>query len=330
VAGESTRAVLAALAANLGIAVSKFVAAAVTGSSAMLSEGIHSVVDTGNQGLLLLGMQQSRKPADVKHPFGYGKELYFWTLVTAILIFAVGGGMSFYEGVTHLIRPVPLTDATWNYVVIGIALVFEGVSWRIAFREFRKVTKGRGFVRSVHTSKDPTLITVLLEDSAAIIGLLIALGGVALGHWFENPYFDGSASIAIGLLLAAVAVVLAYESKGLLVGEGVNPGKLEAIRTLIGADPSVEEVVRVLTMHFGPHEILLNLDIRFREDLSVTQVTEAIDRIEQKICRAHPDVKRIFIEIELLSPKRRAGRRELYASGANPRPSPPNLPYAVL
>src|SRR5512143_3805661 len=178
-AGESTRAVLAALAANFGIAISKFVAAAITGSSAMLSEGSHSVVDTGNQGLLLLGMRQSRKAADAQHPFGYGKELYFWTLITAILIFAVGGGMSFYEGVTHLIRPTPLTDATRNYIVIGIALLFEGVSWRIAFREFRNVAKGRGFIRSVHTSKDPTLIAVLLEDSAALIGLLIALGGVA-------------------------------------------------------------------------------------------------------------------------------------------------------
>jgi cation diffusion facilitator family transporter len=315
-AGESTTAVLAALAANLGIAVSKFVAAGITGSSAMLSEGIHSVVDTGNQGLLLLGMRQSRKPADAQHPFGYGKELYFWTLVTAILIFAVGGGMSFYEGVTHLVSPVPLTDATWNYVVIGIALVFEGVSWGIAFREFRKVAKGRGLIRSVHTTKDPTLITVLLEDSAAIIGLLIALVGVAMGHWLENAYFDGSASIAIGLLLAAVAVVLAYESKGLLVGEGVHPAKLAAIRALIEADPSVEEAVRVLTMHFGPQEILLNLDIRFREDLSVAEVTQAIDRIEQKICRAHPDVNHIFVEIESLSPKRRAGRQELRASGA--------------
>jgi cation diffusion facilitator family transporter len=315
-AGESTTAVLAALAANLGIAVSKFVAAGITGSSAMLSEGIHSVVDTGNQGLLLLGMRQSRKPADAQHPFGYGKELYFWTLVTAILIFAVGGGMSFYEGVTHLMSPVPLTDATWNYVVITIALVFEGVSWWIAFREFRKVAKGRGVIRSVHTTKDPTLITVLLEDSAAIIGLLIALVGVAMGHWLENAYFDGSASIAIGLLLAAVAVVLAYESKGLLVGEGVHPAKLAAIRAAIEADPAVEGAVRVLTMHFGPREILLNLDIRFREDLSVAEATQAIDRIEQKICRAHPDVTRIFIEIESLSPKRRAGRQELRASGA--------------
>jgi cation diffusion facilitator family transporter len=310
-AGESRRAVLVALAGNVGIAVSKFVAAAITGSSAMLSEGIHSVVDTGNQGLLLLGMRQSRRPADAQHPFGYGKELYFWTLVTAILIFAVGGGMSFYEGVTHLIDPTPLTDASWNYVVVGIALVFEGVSWTIAFREFRKTTKGRGLIRSVHTSKDPT---VLLEDSAAIIGLLIALFGVAFGHRLDNPYFDGGASVAIGVLLAAVAVILAYESKGLLIGEGVRPRTLASIRALVEADPAVEEAVRVLTMHFGPHEILLNLDIRFREELTITQVTEAIDRIEQTICRTHPDVNRIFIEIESLSPKRRAGRRERYAS----------------
>ena len=306
-AQESKRAVLAALAGNLAIAVSKFVAAAVTGSSAMLSEGIHSVVDTGNQGLLLFGMRQSRRPADDSHPFGYGKELYFWTLMTAVLIFAVGGGMSFYEGVTHLMKPRPLTDATWNYVVIAIAVAFEGASWTIAFREFRGRMRGTGFFRSVHASKDPTLFTVLLEDSAAIIGLFLALAGIALGHWLNNPTFDGSASIAIGILLASVAVLLAYESKGLLVGEAVRPDTLASIRKLIASDPAVREAVRVLTMHFGPHEVLLNLDLHFRTGLSDAEVSDAVDRIENSIREKHPDVKRIFIEMASLRSERVPG-----------------------
>lgn len=305
-AAESRKAVIAALLGNLAIAISKFVAAAFTGSSAMISEGIHSVVDTGNQGLLLFGMRQSRRMPDATHPFGYGKELYFWTLITAVLIFAVGGGMSFYEGITHILNPVPLTDATWNYVVIAIALLFEGYSWSVAYRAFRRTGRRRGFFKSLHASKDPSLMTVLLEDSAAIIGLVIALLGVALGHWLHNPYLDGSASVAIGILLAAVAVVLAYESKGLLVGEAVLPEKLAAIRSLIEADPAVREAVRALSMHFGPHEILLNLDIRFRDGLSIAELSAAIDRIEEAIRRDHPDIQRIFIEMELLTSKRRA------------------------
>jgi cation diffusion facilitator family transporter len=306
-AQESKRAVLAALCGNLAIAVSKFVAASITGSSAMISEGIHSVVDTGNQGLLLFGMHRSRKPPDASHPFGYGKELYFWTLVTAILIFAVGGGMSMYEGISHLINPVPLTDATWNYIVIGAAIVFEGASWTVAFRQFRTTMRGRGFFRSVHASKDPSLITVLLEDSAAVIGLVIALAGVALGHWLENPYLDGSASIAIGILLAAVAVFLAYECKELLVGEAVQPQTLASIRSLIEADPAVRETVQALTMHFGPDEVLLNVDIRFEESLSLAELSVAIDRIEASIRSHHPEIKRIFIEFESLTSKRHGG-----------------------
>ena len=314
--GESKKAVFAALAGNLAIAVSKFVAAAITGSSAMVSEGIHSIVDTGNQGLLLLGMRRSRRPADETHPFGYGKELYFWTLVAAILIFAVGGGMSFYEGVTHLLNPRPLTDATWNYSVIGLAFVFEGISWSVAFRGLRAARQGQGFFQSIHSSKDPTLITVLLEDTAALVGLLIALAGVALGHWLDNPYLDGSASIGIGVVLASVAIFLAYESKGLLVGEAVLPSTLAEIRALVSADPAVKGLVRALTMHFGPHEILLNLDIRFRAGLSIAEATAAIDRIEESIRRHHSDVKRIFIEIESLSGMRESSKDRLQKSRA--------------
>lgn len=309
-AQESKRAVFAALAANFAIAASKFTAAAFTGSSAMLSEGIHSLVDTGNQVLLLVGMRQSRKRADAQHPFGYGKELYFWTLIAAVMIFAVGGGMSFYEGVIHLIDPRPIIDPTWNYIVIGAALLFEGTSWVIAYRQFRRSGARRGLIHAVHTSKDPTLITILLEDSAALIGLIVALAGVTLGTLLDNPLFDGAASILIGVLLAGVAVILAAESKGLLVGEAVEPETLAEIRRLIEADPAVDRAARLLTTYFGPHDILLNLDIRFRRGLALGEVTDAISRIEDDIRRSHPDVSRIFVEIEALSPERRGEGRQ--------------------
>lgn len=300
-AEESRTAIFAALGANLAIAVSKFVAASFTGSSAMLSEGIHSVVDTGNQGLLLLGIRQSRKPADEAHPFGYGKELYFWTLIVAILIFAVGGGMSFYEGVAHLRHPAPITDPTWNYVVLGVAILFEGASWTVAMRQFHAQRRGKGLWRAIHTSKDPTLFTVLLEDTAAIFGLIVALVGIYLGHRLGNPYFDGGASLVIGVILAAVAIILAVETKGLLIGEGADPLMQKAIRALAAADADVDEALPPLTMHFGPHEILLALNLRFRPELSANDVAAAVDRLEARIRAEHPDIRRIFVEAKAVT-----------------------------
>ena len=213
-AKESKTTIFAALGANLAIAVSKFIAAAFTGSSAMLSEGIHSIVDTGNQGLLLLGLHRSRKPADAVRPFGYGKELYFWTLIVAILIFAIGGGMSFYEGIAHLRHPRPISDPSWNYAVLGAAIVFEGFSWTVALRELLANRGEKSIWNAIHTSKDPTLFTVLLEDSAALLGLIVALAGIYLGHRLGNPYLDGSASIVIGVILAVVAVFLGLREQG--------------------------------------------------------------------------------------------------------------------
>jgi cation diffusion facilitator family transporter len=313
-AKESKRAIFAALGANLAIAASKFVAAAFTGSSAMLSEGIHSIVDTGNQGLLLLGMRRSRRPADAVHPFGYGKELYFWTLIVAILIFAVGGGMSFYEGIAHLRHPRPMTDATWNYAVLGAAMVFEGFSWTVALRELLAQRGEKSIWGAIHTSKDPTLFTVLLEDTAALLGLVVALVGIYLGHRLENPYLDGGASIVIGLILAAVAVLLAYESKGLLIGEGADPAIRRSIRSLVAADRDVEEALPPLTMHFGPHEILLALNVRFHADLPASKVATAVDRLEERIRAAHPDIRRIFVEAKALS----GGARHSSARDAPP------------
>ncbi len=303
----SKRTIVAAMGANVAIAATKFVAAAVTGSSAMLSEGIHSLVDSGNGLLLLLGLRRSQRPADASHPFGHGKELYFWTLIVAIMIFAVGGGMSMYEGISHLLHPNPLHNPLWNYLVLGLAILFEGYSWTVAVREFRGTQQGQGVWRAIHTSKDPTIFTVLFEDSAALLGLLVALVGVYLGHRLENPSLDGVASIMIGGLLAAVAVLLAYESKGLLVGESAGAAVVAHIRAVAEADPAVEWIMPPLTMHLGPHDVLLNLEIKFRDGLSAAEIGAAVERIEHNLRRRDPDIKRIFIEAESLSP---AGRQE--------------------
>jgi cation diffusion facilitator family transporter len=298
---SSKKAIFAAIGGNLAIAVMKFVAAAFSGSSAMLSEGIHSLVDTGNGLLLLLGIRLSRKPADTSHPFGYGKEIYFWTLIVAVLIFAVGGGMSMYEGISHLFHPHPLANPLWNYVVLGLAIVFEGIVWVIAFKAFRAAQGGQSLWQAIRTSKDTTMFAVLFEDTAALSGLLVALLGVYFGHQFDNPYLDGTASILIGLILAAVAVLLAYESKGLLVGESADTQAVAGIRALAEADPAVERVMPPLTMHMGAHDVLLNLQIQFRQGLSAAEVEAAVKRLEIAIRRQHPDIQRIFIEAGSLS-----------------------------
>ncbi len=261
----------------------------------MLSEGIHSLVDTGNGALLLLGFRRSQRPADSQHPFGHGKELYFWSLIVAILIFALGGGMSVYEGVTHLSHP-QLHDPTWNYVVLGIAFVFESISSFLAFRAFRKEMRGQGIFKTIQASKDPTSFTVLFEDTAALLGLIVAFLGIWLGHLLNNPYLDGVASIVIGLILASVAALLAYETKGLLIGESVDPETLAEIRAIAAADETVEEVRKSLTMHFGPQEVLLTLDIRFKQDLSAQQITQAINRIEANLRARHPQIRHLYIE----------------------------------
>ena len=298
--GESLTAIFAAIIGNLLIAVTKFSAAAVTGSSAMISEGIHSVVDSGNGLLMLVGVRSSQRPADEEHPFGHGRELYFWSLVVAFSIFAVGGGISIYEGITHLLHPHPLEDPTWSYVVLGLAFVFEGVSWTIALKELRPKIGKEGLWKTLRASKDPSIVTVFFEDSAALAGLIVAFLGVLLGHRLNNPYADGIASIVIGALLAIVSVFLVYESKGLLLGESTDPSTLEDIRVMARALPAVADVKWPLTMHFGPEEVLLNLQIDFRPGLPPGQITESINRLEREIREKHPEIKRIFIESRLL------------------------------
>lgn len=300
-ASERPITVYGAIAANAVIGVSKFAAGIISGSSAMLSEAIHSVVDTGNELLLLLGIHRSKKPADELHPFGHGKELYFWSLIVAILLFGLGGGMSIYEGISHLRHPAVIKDPTWNYVVLGIAFIAEGTSWAIALNKLLKRRKaGQGIWEAVRASKNPAVFVVLAEDSAALLGIVVAFLGVLLGHTLSNPYLDGAASIIIGLILATVAAFLSYESRDLLVGESADADVLQAIRRLAEADPAVVGVSRPLTMHFGPDQVLLNLDIEFRPDLSASEITAAVDRLEAGIRKERPSIKRIFIEAESL------------------------------
>ncbi|MCP3902606.1 MAG: cation transporter [Planctomycetes bacterium] len=293
-------AIIAAILGNGGIAITKLVASAITGSAAMLAEAIHSIVDTGNGALLLLGIHRSKKPADEEHPFGYGKELYFWTLVVAMIIFGAGGGISIYEGIKHLVHPRPITNPTLNYWVLGIALVLEGAAWYIALKGFLAVKGQRSIWRAVRTSKDPTTFAVLLEDSAALLGILIAFAGIALGQVTGIAFFDPLASVIIGVLLAVIAIVLARESRDLLVGESAEPKTVRSIQSICAADADVEHADRPLTVHFGPDKILVNLDVKFRSVLTADEIEHAVDRLEQSIRDAHPDVARIYIEAERL------------------------------
>jgi cation diffusion facilitator family transporter len=299
--GESKTVIYAAMAGNCAIAVTKFIAAWLTGSSAMLSEGIHSLVDTGNGLLLLWGIRQSALPPDEQHPFGHGKELYFWTLIVAVLIFALGGGISIYEGVLHMHRPAAEVDPTINYVVLGLAFVFEGAAWWFALREFRKVKGSLGYWQAVRESKDPTTFTVLFEDSAAMLGLIVAFLGVFLGHALGIHQFDGIASVVIGLILCVVAIFLAYESKGLLIGEGVDTRTRASINKLVEADPDIDRLVRALSMHFGPNDVLLTMEIAFRPSLTAAAAAAAVERLDKAIRSRHPEIRHIFVEAQPVS-----------------------------
>jgi cation diffusion facilitator family transporter len=299
-ASGSKTVIYAAIAANLGIAVAKFVAAAFTGSSAMLSEGIHSAVDSGNGILLLHGVKRASRPADDRHPFGYGKELYFWSLVVAILIFALGGGISIYEGIKHLEHPEPIANPTINYIVLAIATVFECFASYLAVKELNQVRGEKSMWQAVRESKDPTVVTVLFEDSAALAGILVAFIGVFLGSTFGWTWADGTASIVIGVILTGVAFFLASETKGLLIGEGANREILDSIRKLVASDQNIEAMERPLTMYFGPHDGLLAMNVEFKRGLTPKQTEETVDRIENAIRTAHPDIKHIYIEADSL------------------------------
>lgn len=293
---ESRVVVYGAMAGNIAIAITKFIAAGITGSSSMLSEAIHSTVDTGNSLLLLVGMERSKRKGDAEHPFGYGREIYFWSLIVAVLIFGLGGGMSIYEGIQHIRHPEPLTDPKWNYIVLAAAAVFEGTSLGIAVHAVFKAKGEEPFWQSLHDSKDPSTFTVVAEDSAAMAGLAIAAIGVFSSHYFGMPVLDGAASIAIGILLAAVAVVLIWESRGLLIGEGMRKDTARAVRDLVEKDAAVMKSGLPLTMYLGPEEVLMTLDVEFEKDMPAQQVFESVRRIESAIRMRFKRVKRIYIE----------------------------------
>ncbi len=290
--------VLAALAGNGLIAVTKFSAATYTGSSAMLSEAIHSLVDTGNQVLLLYGLKRGERPADDQHPFGYGMEIYFYSFVVAILIFGLGAGVSIYEGIEKVRHPQLITNAYINYIVLGLALIFEGVAWTIAFREFKRGKGDLGYFAAIRQSKNPALFTVLFEDTAAMLGLLIAMVGISLSQYLELPVLDGVASILIGLVLAATAALLAYECKGLLTGESALPQVNDGIRKLANRVRHISAVNELRTLHLGPQHILLTMSVDFADTVSAGDVERTISILEKQIKTRYPDITRVFIEAQ--------------------------------
>jgi cation diffusion facilitator family transporter len=297
-ASGSKKVIVAALVGNLLISITKFIAAVMTGSAAMMSEGIHSLVDTGNQILLLYGLKRAALPADEDFPFGYGKEIYFWSFIVAIMIFALGGGISMYQGIHHVQNPQPITNAMVNYIVLGLALVFEGAAWYFAFREFSRV-KGRwGYLEAIQRAKDPSIFVVLFEDSAAMLGLLVAFAGVWLSQTTGILIFDGIASIIIGLILIGTSIWLAYETKGLLIGESANKPVLQGIRNSLSGRANVRHVNEILTMHLGPDFILANISVDFDDSISAKQVESDIADIDRSIKQAYPQIKRVFIEAE--------------------------------
>jgi cation diffusion facilitator family transporter len=306
---RTKRAVLIALAANIVIALMKFLVAVFINSAALLAEGFHSLADTSNQAFLLLGIRLSAKPADRAHPFGHGKERYVWAFVVSLSIFIIGAVLSIHEGITKIIHPEPLRTPGWGYLVLALSFFFDSYSWRIAFRELRGQIKKQGFLQSFRASKAPALFIIFLEDSAAIFGLAVALSGILLSALTGEPVFDGAASVIIGMILTLVAVFLFYETKSLLIGEGVSGTDLRKIKAAIATVPEVKEIVDILTMHLGPEDILVNLDINFANGLSTDEVEQAIDRVEQAIRKEVPAVKKIFVEAESRKRRIRGKRR---------------------
>ena len=290
--------IYAALIGNGLIAITKFAAAAITGSSAMLSEGIHSLVDTGNQVLLLYGLKRAEQPADDRFPFGHGKEVYFWSFVVAILIFALGAGISIYEGIKHIADPVVIENPQVNYIVLGLAFVFESVAWAVAFKEFKRSKGNLGYLEAVRRGKDPSKFVVLFEDTAAAIGLIFAFVGILLAQLTANPVYDGIASVLIGVVLAGTAIWLAHETKGLLIGESANREVVAGIREISDDFDAIQNVNEVLTMHIGPESVLVNISVDFCDDLPAGVVEQTIAAMDERIKAAFPLVRHLYVEAE--------------------------------
>ncbi len=297
-ASGSKKVIYAAMIGNGLIAIAKFVGASLTGSAAMLSEGIHSVVDTGNQGLLLYGIARSKRPADEKHPFGYASEIYFWAFIVAILIFSIGSGISIYHGVEKVLHPHAIGDPTINYIILILAMLFEGVAWWVAYKEFNSTRGQKSFFEAVKDSKDPTIFTVLFEDTAAMLGLLVALIGIWVSVTFNLPIMDGIASIIIGVILAGTALLLALETKGLLIGEAAAPEIVEDIKELINSHETIIALNEIRTLHRGPNDVLLALSVDYRDDVLAGDVERTNTLIEIAIKEKYPVVKRLFLEVQ--------------------------------
>ena len=307
-AHSSKTVILAALAGNTAIALTKFGAAFYTGSASMMSEAIHSVVDTGNQGLLLFGMKRAALPRDARHPFGYGLQLYFFTFVVAVMIFGVGAVVSLFEGVEKVMHPAVVGQAWVNYVVLGIAIVFEGAVWIVALRSFNAERGNRSWLAAVRQSKDPTIFTVLFEDTAALLGLVVALACIAASEMLDMPVLDGVGSIVVGLILAGTAIFLAIESQSLLTGESADRETREGIEAIAKGQGGVQGVNEALTMHFGPNDIFVALSLEFQDALPASGVEDAVTAIEQTIKARFPAVTRVFVEAQSLAADRRGGR----------------------
>lgn len=316
-ASASHKVVYVALGGNLMIAIAKFVAAGLSGSSAMLSEGVHSLVDTVNEVLLLYGLHRAGMPPDRSHPFGYGRELYFWSFIVALLVLAAGAGVSFYEGVMHIREPEAIKRPWINYAVLGVSFLFEGTSWLVALREFRARKGKLGYFEAFRLSKDPSTFTVLLEDSAALLGLLIALAGVVGAQAFDEPALDGVASLGIAGVLASFALLLARETKGLLIGEPAHPRVSGSILAIAAADPGVHAANGVLTVQMGPNQVVATLSAEFEDALTTPQIEACINRIEAQAKTIHPELLSLFIKPQTAETWRER-RRYVEAAGDQP------------
>jgi cation diffusion facilitator family transporter len=293
----SRKVIIAAIAANLGITVAKFVVAALSGSAAMAAEGIHSAVDTGNEMLLLVGEKVSARPPDQRHPFGYGKAVYFWALIVALSVFSLGGGLSIYHGVQALRRPEPVDDALWSYLVLGIAALFEGYSWNISRQALNRYRRpGHNLWQAVRASKDASVIAVFIEDSAALAGVAVAALGIGLGQLFDNPYFDPAASVVVGLVLVGAAFTLARETGALLVGESMGPDQTRQLYAIFKDDPNIATVTRLLTMQLGPDDVLLTASVQFNRGMDIDEVEKAIEELEHKVSKRYPSIQHIYFE----------------------------------
>ncbi len=293
---KTNKSIYSALAANLLISITKFIAGAFTNSASMISEGVHSLVDTVNELLLLYGIKRSKQPADAMRPFGYGKELYFWSFIVSILIFGLGGGISIYQGITHILHPEPLSDPKWNYIVLGMSVIFEGASLLVAIKEFNALRGEVSWWTAIVKSKDPSSFLVLFEDSAAVAGLLVVALFMVIEHQYNLPVLDGVASVLVGLILVAVSLILARESRSLLMGEGLSKETQQQIRSIAEKDKAVDKVMNVLSTYEAPEAVLLLLRVAFKPDLNTEEITTAIDRVRTAIKNKYPLIKFILIQ----------------------------------